>query len=117
MALCKRVLVTFGTSPVRKKVISLPEKCDREVEFVQRELFSDLSLESGLHCFGSIAIFRFDQFFEEDVELNLGDKLFNGDKLTARVIERLDFTSFQAIKMGNILLVKLFSFFMYNHIN
>ena len=109
MALCKRVLVTFGTSPVRKNVISLPEKCDREVEFVQRELFSDLSLESGLHCLGSIAIFRFDKFFEEDVELNLGDKLFDGDKLTARVIERLDLTSFQDIKMGNILLVKLFS--------
>jgi len=62
----------------------------------------NISLESGLHCLGSIAIFRFDKFFEEDVELNLGDKLFDGDKLTARKIERLDGGSRQDNKRGNV---------------
>lgn len=78
----KRVLVTFGTNPVRKKAYTIPEKCPCEINFLKQELVREL-FDSVTVSTKSIILSRYDGCFMEEVELNVGDILFDKDKLSA----------------------------------
>jgi len=86
----KRVLVSFGSSPVRKKTFSLPgETTTKEFEFLRQQLVAELSAPSGPKiCCKNIILSRFDDMFQEDVELDDQDVIEHGDKLTATVLKK-----------------------------
>jgi len=84
MASSKRVLVTYGTGLVRKRVISIPEGSFKDVDYVKRELSKDQLFANHEN---DIIILRFDDFFQENVELTSDDSLNHGDKLTAETLE------------------------------
>ncbi len=84
----KRVLVSFGSSPVRKKAFTLPgESTCKDFEYLKQHLVAELSASSERNiCSKDIILSRFDADFEEDVELCDKDVLENGDKLAATVL-------------------------------
>lgn len=89
---CRKVCVSFISlkCPTRKKCVILPPYCEGTSDLVElrRKLFTEMLLDQSIIQLGgtsktkidNVVIYRYDETFEEEIELNSNDVLVHGDK-------------------------------------